>query len=334
MRAAVARLPWWPLAALAAAAGLWLLPDRIDVARQLDLSIILILALLALSMSFLWGFVGILSFGQTAFFGLGGYAYAVLALNAGTTTWPALAAVVIAMLASALLGYFMFYGRIGDVYLSVITLVVTLILDKAVRSTSGPQYVIGSVRLNGQNGIPTVPSLRLPWDAAAELGVDQLFRLAAIVLVLVYAGLRLLLLTRFGRVLVGVRENERRVELLGYDARAHKLGAFVVCGGIAGLSGVLYAAWGNFVAPEMFNLGQAAQVVIWVIVGGKSTLLGPILGTALVQQLTAWLGTQGVGQVTLILGLVLMLFVLAFREGLLPALLSLPGLLRRRRARG
>jgi ABC-type branched-subunit amino acid transport system permease subunit len=107
----------------------------------------------------------------------------------------------------------------------------------------------------------------------------------------------------------------------------------VLCAGLAGLSGVLYAAWGNFVSPEMFNLGQAAQVVIWVIVGGKSTLVGPILGTALVQQLTTWLGTLGVGQVTLILGLLLMVFVLAFREGLLPALLALPRLLRRGRAR-
>ena len=71
---------WWLLVGLATALLLWLVP-RIDIALQLDLSIIFILALLALSMSFLWGYVGILSFGQTAFFGLGGYAYAVLALN-------------------------------------------------------------------------------------------------------------------------------------------------------------------------------------------------------------------------------------------------------------
>lgn len=310
---------WWLLAAAAAGFLFWLTP-RIDIAWQLDGAIIMILALLALSMSFLWGYVGILSFGQTAFFGLGGYAYAVLALNFGTTTGPALLAILIAMLFAAVLGYFMIYGRISDVYLSVITLVVTLIFDKAIRSTSGPEYVIGKVRLNGQNGIPTVPSLKLPWDPSVELFVDGVFLLSGIVLILVYVGLRLLLLTRFGRVLVGIRENERRIELIGYDARAYKLGAFIIAAGIAGLSGVLYAVWGNFVAPEMFNLNQAAQVVIWVIVGGKSTLLGPILGTGIVQYLTTWLGTQGVGQVTLILGLLLMVFVLVFREGLLPAL--------------
>jgi branched-chain amino acid transport system permease protein len=310
---------WWLLVGLGAAALLWL-PPRIDIALQLDLSIILILALLALSMSFLWGYVGILSFGQTAFFGLGGYTYAVLALNFDTTTWPALGAILLPMLFAAVLGYFMIYGLVSDIYLSVITLVVTLILEKGIRSTSGPEYVIGSVRLNGQNGIPGLPSLRLPWDSSTELFVDGVLYLSIGLLILVYVGLRLLLVTHFGRVLVGIRENERRIDLLGYDSRRYKLAAFVLAAGIAALSGVLYAVWGNFVAPEMFNLNQAAQVVIWVIVGGKSTLIGPIVGTAVVQHLTLRLGTIGVGQVTLILGIVLMVFVLVFREGLVPTL--------------
>ena len=88
----------------------------LDIALQLDLSIIFILALLALSMSFLWGYAGMLSFGQTAFFGLGGYAYAVLALNFGTThlavRWPRSCRDAV----RAVLGYFMIYGRISDIY--------------------------------------------------------------------------------------------------------------------------------------------------------------------------------------------------------------------------
>ncbi|MFO1056150.1 MAG: branched-chain amino acid ABC transporter permease [Dongiaceae bacterium] len=309
---------WWWLFVAAGGVVLLGLPSLIDdISVQLDISIILVLALLALSMSFLWGYGGMLSFGQTVFFGLGGYSYAVIGLNAGTTAWPFLAAVLVPMLFAAVLGYFMIYGRISDIYLSVITLVVTLIFEKAIRSTSGDQYVIGTVRLNGQNGIPTVPSLKLPW-MDAELDTTGNYYLAAVMLLLVYVGLRLLLATPFGRVLVGVRENERRVELLGYDSRRYKLAAFVVAGGVAGLSGVLYGIWGNFVAPEMFNLNQAAQVVIWVIVGGRATLIGPIAGTAVIQYATAWLGTQGVGQVSLVLGLVLMVFVLVFQAGLLP----------------
>jgi branched-chain amino acid transport system permease protein len=331
--AAVPPSRWWWLFVAILAAGIALTPSYTDAALQLDVSVIFVFALLALSMGFLWGYAGILSFGQTIFFGLGGYGYAVLAMNAGTTLWPLVAAVVLPMLFSAVLGYFIIYGRISDIYLSVITLVVTLIFEKSIRSTSGPDYVIGSVRLNGQNGIPGIPALQLPWDAAAPLSFDGVFYLAGAAALLAYVGLRLLLLTPFGRILVGIRESEKRMELLGFDARAYKLGAFVLAAGIAALSGALYAIWGNFVSPEMFGLNQAAQVVIWVIVGGRSTLIGPIVATGLVQYLSGWLGTVGVGQVTLVLGAVLLVFVLVFPKGLLPTLGGLRWPRRRSRER-
>ena len=323
--------PLWWLAVAVAFVGLMILPSFLNIAQQFNISIVFILALLALSMSFLWGYAGILSFGQTAFFGLGGYGFAVLALNLGETTFSLFAAILLGMLFALVLGYFMIYGRISDIYLSVITLVVTLIFEKAIKSTSGEQYVIGKVRLNGQNGIPTVPSLKLPWNPANELGIDGVFYLSAGLLVLVYVGLRLLLTTPFGRVLVGIRENTRRIELLGYDSRRYKLGAFVLCGGVAALAGVLFAVWNNFVAPEMFGLRRAAEVIVWVIVGGKSTLAGPIAGTAIVQVLKTRLGSQAVGEwLPLILGVVLMLVVLAFREGLLPGIANAVAWLGRR----
>ena len=328
--AAVPPRPAWWLFVLALAVAVALIPSYTDAALQLDVSVIFILALLALSMSFLWGYAGILSFGQTIFFGLGGYTYAILALNAGTTSWPFLAAIVLPMVFAAVLGGFVIYGRISEIYLSVIMLVVTLIFEKSVRSTSGPEYVIGAVRLNGQNGIPGIPSLNVPWNPTTQLSFDGVFYLAGFAVLLVYVGLRLLLLTPFGRILVGLRESEKRMELLGYDSRAYKLGAFVLAAGVAGLSGALYAVWGNFVSPEMFGLNQAAQVVIWVIVGGRSTLIGPIVATGLVQYGSAWLGTVSVGQVTLLLGAVLLVFVLVFPRGLVP---TLGGLLPRRRAR-
>jgi branched-chain amino acid transport system permease protein len=327
------RAAWWLAIALVAIAVI-ATPYYADLALQLDLSIIFVFALLALSMGFLWGYAGILSFGQTIFFGLGGYAYAILALNTGMTGLSFLGALLVPVAFAALLGYFMIYGRISDIYLSVITLVVTLIFEKSIRSTSGPEYVIGSVRLNGQNGIPGVPSLALPWLDGAPLSIEAVFYLTAGAMLLVYVGLRLLLTTRFGRVIVGIRENERRMELLGYDTRRYKLAVFVLAAAVAALSGVLYALWGNFVAPEMFNLNQAAQVVIWVIVGGRSTLIGPIFGTGVVQYMSNWLGTVGVGQVTLVLGVVLMVFVVVFPRGLLPTIGDALGLLGRRRGDG
>jgi branched-chain amino acid transport system permease protein len=311
--------PWWWAFVAALAAFVYTLPIYLDIAELYSISNFLVLAMLALSMSFLWGYGGMLSFGQTAFFGLGGYSYAVLALNTHETTSALLVAVLLPMLFSAVLGYFMIYGRISDIYFSVITLVVTLILEKGIRATSGDQYVIGDVRLNGQNGIPTTPPLQVPWDPAVQLDIDDVFHVAAGLLVLSYVGLRLLLTTRFGRILVSIKENERRSELLGYDVRRYKWLAFVIAGGLAGLAGAMWGIWGNFVGPNMFNLNQAAQVVIWVIVGGKSTLIGPIGGTVAVQYLTDWLGTQGVGQVSLILGIILMVMVLLFQQGLLPS---------------
>lgn len=313
---------WWIFIAVATAV-VFALPQMLDLAQLLDLSVVFVLALLALSMSFLWGYAGILSFGQTAFFGLGGYVYAVAAMNWGDTTLPFLLGILIPLAFAALLGVFMVYGKISDIYFSVMTLVITLILNKAMRATSGDQYVIGDVRLNGQNGIPGVPPLQVPWNPTVTLFIDHVYYLSAALIILVYVGLRLLLTTSFGRVLVGIRENERRIELLGYDARRYKFAAFALSGGVAGLSGTMFAIWGNFVAPEMFGLGQAAEVIIWVIVGGKSTLIGPIVGTGIIQYLTSWLGTQGVGQVTLVLGVVLVVFVLLFKEGLVPTLGSL-----------
>mgnify|MGYP002835875466 CR=1 FL=1 len=310
---------WWWLFVASAFIALLLMPEYLELYVIIDLTSYFIFALLALSMSFLWGYCGILSFGQTAFFGLGGYGYTVLALNTGETTGSIFFALALPMLFSAIVGYFMIYGRISDIYLSVITLVVTLILEKGIRATSGDQYVIGSVRLNGQNGIPTVPALKIPWNTSVEFSFEGFFQLAVVLMVLVYVGLRMLLLTKYGRILVSIRENERRTELLGYDARKYKLSAFVLAGGIAGLSGALFAIWGPLAHPQMFGLGRAADVIIWVLVGGKATLIGPIAGAIGIEYLKVWLGTQGVGQVPFVLGLVLMFFVLLFQQGVLPS---------------
>jgi len=282
-------------------------------------------------MGFLWGYGGILSFGQTAFFGLGGYGYAVLALNTGETTGSVFVAVALGMTGAAILGYFMIYGRISDIYFSVITLVFTLILEKGIRATSGDQYVIGSVRLKGQNGIPTVPQLNVPWNTSVQLDINWFFYTGAVLVLLTYVGLRMLLTTPFGRVLVGIRENERRTELLGYDIRRYKLSAFILAGGIAGLGGAFYAMSIPLAHPEMFSLGRAADVIMWVLVGGKSTLIGPIAGVFAIEYFKGWLGTQGVGQVTLVLGAVLIVFVLIFQAGLLPTLGMLPQAWRDRR---
>jgi branched-chain amino acid transport system permease protein len=119
------------------AAGLALmvgLPQVLDLFGIVQMTVFVAMAMFALSQGFLWGFGGIMSFGQAAFFGIGGYAYAVAALNMGDSTAPVMIAVVAPMVFATLLGYFMFYGRISDAYIGVITLTVSVILFELVNS--------------------------------------------------------------------------------------------------------------------------------------------------------------------------------------------------------
>jgi branched-chain amino acid transport system permease protein len=275
------------------------------------------LALFALSLALVWGFGGILCFGQAAFFGLGGYAYAIAAINFGDTTFAVPIAILVPAAFAAMLGYFMFYGRLNDVYMGVVTLTVTLILFKLANSTSGPEYRIGDARLGGFNGIPSTPPLNVPFDPKALLMPETILTVAVLALLAAYFGCVWLLGRRFGRVMVAIRENELRASLLGYDVRRHKLITFAIGGGLAGAAGMLFAQ-NVLVSPTLFSLLYTAQVIIWVIVGGLGTLIGPILGSVGMQYLMAWLGTLGWVNTDLALGVVLLVFVLVLPRGLWP----------------
>src|SRR6202035_2789604 len=188
----------------------------------------------------------------------------------------------------------------------------------------------GSAKLGGFNGVPGIPSLNGPFFKDWQIDLEGMFYLSTASLILTYFGLRALLASRFGRIIVGIRENERRAELLGYDPRAYKLVTFTIGGALAGFAGCLFANWGNFVSPTIFGLAQSAQIIIWVIVGGRGTLIGPIVGCIGVQWLSAALGANQpsgsdwwarlLANVPLILGIILVAFVLLVPKGLVPTL--------------
>ena len=316
----------WKSAALCVGIGvalLLLLPELLDEFSLLQVTIYAVMSILAVSLGFIWGFGGILCFGQAAFFGLGAYTYAIAVLNMGDSTLPFLIAIALPALFAALLGYVIFYGRLSDVYMGVITLTVTLILYNVVNSTAGPEWRIGKAPLGGFNGIPAIPTLNWPGKIDDVLSPKDLFYLTSICLLLVYIALRVLIASKLGRVIIAARENEQRVLLLGYDARAYKLIAFSLGGAIAGLSGCLFANWGAFTSPTVFGLAQSAQIIIWVIVGGMGTLVGPVVGCVLIQWLTAQIGTQQVFNANLVLGAILLIFVLLVPKGIIPSLGSL-----------
>lgn len=298
-----------------------LAPGWLELFTIYEFTAYLIMAVLALSLAFVWGKGGIMCLGQAAFFGLGAYAWAVGAINFG----PGIAALAIAVAVpaafAAVLGYFMFYGRINDIYIGVITLAVTLILFNLINSTSGPQYRIGSALLGGFNGMTGIPTLA--WPGGMPLDPAEIFRLTVIVIVAAIVAIALYLKTTPGKTAIAVRENEVRAELLGYNVAQSKLITFTLGGALAGLGGCLFANWGAFVSPTIFSLVQSAQIIIWVIVGGRGTLIGPILGCIALQWATTKLGTQQVVQVNLVLGLVLTFFVLLVPQGLVPLITGL-----------
>jgi urea transport system permease protein len=304
-------------AALLIAAGL---PHILSLFQVVQLTVFIIYAMLALSLDLLWGVAGILSFGQAALFGIGGYVYGIVGINFDMTLLGLLAGMIVPALVASVIGYFAFYGRVGSMYFAVVTLTVTLILLQVMGSTADPRYAIGAARLGGYNGMTNIPSISLFGPGSPPLGPVPAFYLVAGLLLLTLMFCMLLTRASFGRILTGIRENEQRLELLGYDVRWRKLLIFVISAAIAGLSGGLFVSWGNFINPEVFSLPQAAVVVIWVLVGGRGTLWGAILGTFVVQYLTSKLGQTGATYTPVLLGTVLVAIVLIFRRGLAPAL--------------
>ncbi|WP_018181382.1 ABC transporter permease subunit [Kaistia granuli] len=286
---------------------------------------------MALGLSLIWGYGGSLSFGQTAFFGIAGYSYGVLTLNFGAAYGFTLAAVVIALviaaLAALLLGYFLFFGRISGVFLGIVTLSVTLVLERFMAQTAGPEWAIGKARLNGFNGMSNMPPLTIPWPGGDIILFPdvQLYYVVLGLLVLVYLGLRILVNSSFGNVLVAIRENPERAEMLGYDIRKYQLGAFVIGAVLAGLSGVLYTSWGQYITPSSMGMTAAALPIVWVAVGGRSDLTATLIGTLVVLSGFQALTIHGAQYALVVMGFLLVLTVLLAPRGIILAAADLLG---------
>lgn len=294
---------------------------------------------MAMGLGVVWGYCGSLSFGQTAFFGLAGYSYGVITINLGSSfgsTWLALVlAVIIGAAFALLIGYFMFYGRIKGVFIGIVTLSVTLVLETFMAQTAGPQWRIGDARLNGFNGMSGMPPLTIPWfggEIPLYAGTTLYYVLLGMV-VLCYLGLRMLLNAPFGNVLVAIRENPERTEMLGYDIRLYQMLAFGLGGALAALSGVLYTAWGQYITPSSMGLTAAALPIVWVAVGGRRDITATMLGTLLViagfQSLTIY-GSQ---YALVVMGVLLVFTVLVTPDGLVATAMAQIGKFKQRMMR-
>ncbi|HTJ27128.1 MAG TPA: urea ABC transporter permease [Candidatus Limnocylindria bacterium] len=299
-------------------------PFVVSAYQVSNLMSFLAFTLLSMSLALIWGCVGIFSFGQVAFFGIGGYAYGIIMLNVQHPefTFPALlAAVLIAGGAAALLGYFIFYGGVNDVFVGITTLAVTLVIETFMQQTAGSQWHVGQAQLGGYNGMTGIPPLAL--SATNTLGPVPLYVFAAVAVIATYLLLRFLLASRWGRGLRAIEQHRERTESFGYDVRLMQLGAFALAGCIAGLGGALYAIWGGYITPSTMGLSAAALPVIMVAAGGRSSLIAAMISTLLLQYFSQSLSSSGSQYALVILGVVLVVVVVFVPDGFVVALFRL-----------
>jgi branched-chain amino acid transport system permease protein len=266
---------------------------------------VVILALFAISFDLVWGYAGIMSFGQALFFGAAGYSVALLARDLNVTSIFLIlpAGMLIGLTAALLLGGFLLLGRYPSsvIFVSLGTLTGSYAADRLAR---------GWYYLGGQNGIPSIPSLSLGSIDISEGPVYYYMALG--ILVVVYLLCRFLVRSQFGLALAGLRENEQRIAFFGYKAQHLKAIVFAVGGTIAGLAGSLYAFHEGFVWPNMLGVVFSTQVVLYVLFGGSGTLIGAVIGTIIIEGVSFWLSDNYRDIWPIILG-VLLLLVIMFR---------------------
>lgn len=284
----------------------------------------IIFGLLGLSLDVIWGRGGLLSLAQTAFYGLGGYFGAVIAINFApslgvTLVWALPSAAVFGALIAVALGYVIFYSRMGELQSTILSYTLTLLLWSVTQSF---KLDVGKAVIGGDNGLSNIPGIILGFGAEAKkLGPNDAFATVVVISAAIYFFTRWFMRSNFGKIVDCVRIDIEKTELLGYDIRKVQLLNFAYSGAIAGIAGGLFALWANYLNPSIFSVQEALLVPIYVLVGGLGTLAGPFLGALIIGGLSFWLGGGAAGgQTTLILGTILILLVMFLHNGFLGAL--------------
>jgi urea transport system permease protein len=261
-------------------------------------------ALLALSVDLIWGYCGILSLGHGAFFALGGYAMGMYLMREigprGVYGDPVLpdfmvflnwhklpwfwygfnhfwfAAIMVAVVPGVLalvFGWLAFRSRVTGVYLSIITQALSYALMLA--------FFRNDMGFGGNNGFTDFKDI-LGFDLHRDGTRDALLALTAVALALAYLVCRAIVTSRAGRVIRAIRDAESRTRFLGYRVESFKLWVFVVSAVLAGVAGALYVPQVGIINPSEFDPINSIEIVIWVAVGGRGTLVGAIMGAILV----------------------------------------------------
>ena len=269
----------------------------------------LLLAVFAVSVDLIWGYGGMFTFGQAAFFGGAGYVVGMLTTReAWILPLPLVVSLVAAVASSAalalMISYFTFSGRaaLRGVEFAVVTLAVSVALERLANA--------GGSATGGQNGILITQRL-----GPLHRG-HGFYLLAALVLIGTYAGVKLLLRSRSGLVFRGVGQNEERVDSLGYPVPRVKRWIFALSGALAGLAGGLFYVHEGIVSPAAVGVGASTLVLLWVVLGGRGTLIGPVVGAIALPYLTARLSGALLDTWLVVVGVILVVVILVIPAGI------------------
>lgn len=235
----------------------------------------MIYAMLAITVDLLWGYTGILTFGQAAFFGVGAYATAMVLTHIGASTslfvLALVAAVLIPLMLGLAVGWLSFYHGSTPLYATVVSLVVPIVITQLIYS--GGVWTGSS---SGMVGYQTLP-----------LGLAGFFRLTGLCLFVLAIVAFVFVRSDAGRLLVAIRDNETRVAYLGISPARIKIALMAVLAGVAGLAGFLFANASGVVAPENSGFVFGTELVVWTALGGRGTIFGPLLGAIGIDYLSA-----------------------------------------------
>jgi branched-chain amino acid transport system permease protein len=312
----------WLAAVFLLAAALAVVPGFVDVYNLSTLRDALIFGVFALSLDFLWGKTGTMSFGHATFFGLGGYGTAVVSIKLGldpaVSPWLGLlAGMALAGAVSAVVGYFLIFGWVRGPYFTIVTLALTMIAQ---------QIAIGwSQVTGGDSGLIGVPPLGLPLPDITFMDAPFYYLVLSVALAALL-GLWFACRGHYGRILAAIQDNELRARSLGYNTAGHLLLVFVLSAILAALAGGIYVTGTGFVAPDMIGLLLSTEVIMWVAVGGRGTLLGPFVGTLLVTRLQQEISSIDTKLWPLAIGGFFIAMVFLFPDGVLSVFRGISGL--------
>lgn len=276
-------------------------PLVLDSFRMNLLARFLSLSIVALGIDLIWGFTGMLSLGHGVFFALGGYAlgmYLKLQIPENSLSplpeffslygvselpwfwqpfnsfpFTVIAIFAIPALLAAILGYLVIKNRIRGVYFSILTQATTIIFFNFF---NGQQKLI-----NGTNGLTNFSTI-FGYEINSP-DVKFAFYVATVIMVIVaYILCRWLTSGLFGRLLIAIRDDEARVRFSGYNPTGFKVLVFAISAGLAGIAGALFTTHTGIISPKAMDIAFSIEMVIWVAVGGRATLIGAIVGTLLV----------------------------------------------------